>query len=93
MTFIDQGAGLAIDERLHVANEVVREPDVESGCGFEPRDHFRGQRDGEGTQVVEELIKPAHAHDRVHAAERVIAQASATCDRVAPSSSARSWTV
>jgi hypothetical protein len=43
VSVIDQSARFAVDERLHVANEVVREPDIEPGRGFEPRHCVRGQ--------------------------------------------------
>lgn len=88
---VDEGSGLAVDEGLHVADEAVRAPDVESGSGLEPGHEFGGQRDVQGTEVVLELIEAAHADDRVHG-PRADVRASATCDALAPSSPATPWT-
>jgi hypothetical protein len=87
---VDEGAGVAIDEGLHVADEVVWEADIEAGRGFEPGHEFGGQRDVESAEVVVELVGAAHADDGCTDRERVIVQASATCEALAPSSSATS---
>jgi hypothetical protein len=54
---VHNGADLAVDEGLHVSDEVVREPDLELGGGLEPGQQFGGQCDIQGAEVVAELIE------------------------------------
>ena len=63
---VDSLGGLTEDEGVHAGDEVVGEADLKAGGRFELCHRFRGQLEGQGLQVVLELVESADAQDRVH---------------------------